>query len=140
MKELFELATGYDLVRLQLDISLGQHQPAASYQTADCHAAVTVKFMNAEPGPLRPGNLAEVIGREDVLQMTGIVEAQFYNNPNQPQVIRPLRHARDRFYYIIAVGESREEVIRISNEAADKLDFLDEQGTSLKVRQNEKGW
>jgi hypothetical protein len=72
--------------------------------------------------------------------MAGIIEAQFYNNPNQPQVIRPLRHARDRFYYIIAVGKSREEVIRISNEAADKLDFLDEQGTSLKVRQNEKGW
>jgi biotin carboxylase len=140
MKELFELATGYDLVRLQLDISLGQHQPAASYQTADCHAAVTVKFMNAEPGPLRPGNLAKVTRRDDVLQMAGIIEAQFYNNPNQPQVIRPLRHARDRFYYIIAVGKSREEVIRISNEAADKLDFLDEQGTSLKVRQNEKGW
>lgn len=133
MKELFELATGIDLVDLQLDISLNQLRELEHYRTLPRYPAVTVKFMNCDPGPLKPGKVAQVVGRERALTLPGIVEAQFYNDPTKPQEIRPLRNARDRFYIVIAVGETREEVIARSNAAADVLDFLDEQGHSLKL-------
>jgi biotin carboxylase len=133
MKELFEYATGYDLVRLQLDISLGQIRDLIHYKTIPVYPAVTVKFMNCEPGPLRPGVVATMTGRNEALARKSILEAQFYNDPTQPQEIRPLRHARDRFFFIIAAGDSRAEVVRESDHAAELLDFLDPQGQSLKL-------
>jgi biotin carboxylase len=134
MKELFEYATGIDLVRLQLDISLGQQKDLEMYRTTSGNPAVTVQFLNSAPGPLKPGKVAKVTGREQALAVEGVVAAQFYNNPLQPQEVRPLRHARDRFYYIVAVGESRDQVLMRSKSAADMLDFLDTNGESLRVR------
>lgn len=133
MKELFELATGYDLVTLQLDIALGKQIDLRRYLLQPPHQAVTVKFLTSRPGVLIPGRVAKVIGVEDAKAVEGIVDVQYYNDPTRPQIIRPLCNGRDRFFYIIAVGNSRTEVVDRSNSAATLLDFLDEAGNSLKV-------
>ncbi len=133
MKELFEYATGYDLVRLQLDVSLGNIADLETYRSYVAHSAVTVKFINCKPGPLRPGAVARMTGREQALALDAIMEAEFYNDPSRPQEIRPLRHARDRFFYIVAAGESRAHVVDQSESAAELLDFFDEAGRSLKM-------
>ena len=134
MKELFELATGIDLVRLQLDIAFGEVSRLQDYCIQPKHAAVTVKFLTARPGPLVPGHVASVHGRHAALSVPGVVEAQFYNDPGQPQEIRPLRNARDRFYFVIAVGNEREEVVTASNHAAELLDFRNAGECSLVER------
>ncbi len=123
MKELFELATGIDLVRLQLDIAFGAVGLLEDYCGRPKHAAVTVKFLTARPGPLLPGRVATVHGRQAALSIPGVVETQFYNNPQQPQEIRPLRNARDRFYFVIAVGNQRDEVVLATDRATELLDF-----------------
>lgn len=136
MKELFELATGIDLVRLQLDIAFGAVRALEDYCCHPKHEAVTVKFLTARPGPLVPGRVATVHGRKAALSIPGVVETQFYNDPQQPQEIRPLRNARDRFYFVIAVGNERDEVLETSDRAAELLDFRDADKRSLLERKN----
>ncbi|MFO7697073.1 MAG: hypothetical protein R6X16_07945 [Anaerolineae bacterium] len=134
MKELFEYATGYNLVKVQLDISLGCFGELSQYRLAEPHEAVTVKFINGDPGPLRPGKVSGVLGRDDALSVAGVVEAQYYNDPTRPQEVRPLVNGRDRFYYVIAVGTSREQVVESSDRATSLLDIVSETGESLKIR------
>lgn len=76
MAPLFREATGIDLVRLQLELSLGC-PPDLSARVVPS-PAVTVQFVTAEPGPLRTGSCVEVRGRETVLDLDGIVEAAFF--------------------------------------------------------------
>lgn len=133
MKELFELATGYDLVALQLDMALGKEIDLQRYVVQSANQAVTVKFLTSQPGILRPGLVAEVTGVEDAKAIEGVVDVQYYNDPTRPQTIRPLCNGRDRFFYIIAVGSSRKEVVERSDLATTHLDFLDEAGNKLKV-------
>jgi biotin carboxylase len=134
MKELFELATGYDLVRFQLDVALGQVLDLDIYCSLPKYPAVTVRFLTAEPGTLRPGHVARVLGREAALALPGVVDVNFYNDPTQPQEIRPLGCGRDRFYTIIAVGDSCAEAVARGDAAAARLDFLDAAGNSLVIR------
>ena len=133
MKELFELATGYDLLKLQLALSFGRTIDPPAYRTGPGHPAVTVKFINGAPGPLRPGKVSRVLSRDDALAIEGIVDVQFYNDPTRPQEVRPLRNGRDRFYQVIAVGETRDQALARSEQAAACLDFLDEAGRSLRA-------
>lgn len=133
MKELFEEATGYDLVKFQIDISFGRPIHLSDYKTRRAHRAVTVKFLTAQPGPLRPGKISRLVGVEKALSLEGIVKAEYYNDPTKEQIIRPVKHGRDRVFFIIAVGDTREEVVERSNVAASMIDFLDENGSSLKL-------
>ncbi|MBN1920414.1 MAG: hypothetical protein JW892_04165 [Anaerolineae bacterium] len=134
MKELFELATGYDLVRFQLDVALGQVLDLDIYCSLPKYPAVTVRFLTAEPGTLRPGHVARVLGREEALALPGVVDVDFYNDPTRPQEIRPLACGRDRLYYVIAVGDSCTEAVERGDAAVACLDFLDIAGSSLVIR------
>ncbi|MBN1262124.1 MAG: ATP-grasp domain-containing protein [Anaerolineae bacterium] len=134
MKELFELVTGYDLVKFQLDIALGKCMDSLeTYRNHPGYRAVTVKFLTAEPGSLRPGRVVSMTGRSEVLALPGIVAAEYYNTPMAPQEIIPLRNARGRFFFLIGVGETREEVIALTDSASKRLNFLDKNGESLNL-------
>jgi biotin carboxylase len=133
MMELFQLATGYDLVKLQLDISLGKPSlNLPDYKVSNPYDAVTVKFLTARPGPLKVGNVSQLVGREEALELDYIIEADYYNGRVGKMQIRPLREGRDRFYYIVAVGSTREQAVRRSERAFLLMDFLDANGNSLK--------
>jgi biotin carboxylase len=133
MREVFEFSTGYNLVNLQIDISLDQIRPLSAYRTEQASPAVVVKFLNCQPGPLKPGKVANILHREEVLAMDGIRVAQFFTDPAKPQEIRPLRKSADRFFYVVAVGSDREQAMARSEAAASSIDFLDSNGASLKV-------
>jgi biotin carboxylase len=133
MMELFDLATGCDLVKLQIDMALGRSIHLAEYRVREPHEAVSVKFLTAEPGPLKPGRVSIVTGLAEILELNNIIDAQYYNDPSKPQVIRPLREGRDRFFYIIGVGSNRTEAVQATDRASDMLDFRDEAGRSLKA-------
>jgi biotin carboxylase len=133
MKELFEYATGYDLVAIQLDIALGLIQPLENYCTKPVFESVIVKFLNCYPGgPLRAGAIKETHNLEQVRQMEGILAADFFVNADKPQEIRPLKRAADRCFFIVAGGKNREQAIERSEFAAKVIDFTDHEGKSLK--------
>jgi hypothetical protein len=78
------------------------------------------------------GNVSQLVGREEALELDYIIEADYYNGPVGKMQIRPLREGRDRFYYIVAVGSTREQAVRRSERAFLLMDFLDANGNSLK--------
>lgn len=131
MAPLFREATGIDLVKLQLAFSLGD--PPDLSASGVPSPAVTVQFVTAEPGALRPGDCVEVRGRETLHALGGIVEAAFFGPEMGPHPIRPLRTGGDRFFSILARGPDREEAMRRSEAALAHLDFLDAGGCSLKL-------
>ena len=134
MKELFEYATGYDLVDLQIDIALGQIKKLNKYKTIDKHASVVVKFINCQPGPLEPGCVSEMTGKHAMLNMDGILAGDYFFNADKAQEIKPLKRSADRFYYIVSAGGSREESCNNADLAAESIDFLDNNGKSMTNR------
>ena len=122
MKELFEYATGYDLLDLQIDFALGEKIELEKYIKYPSFPAVTVKFLSADPGPLTSGVVIEHYGIEEVLKMPGIVKADFFQDSRQ-KIIKPLKTGADRFFYLVAVGQSREEVIEKSDRAEKQIYF-----------------
>lgn len=134
MKELYEAATGIDLCALQIAISAGDPIVIDDFRTGVGARAVTVYFLNAEPGPLLPGKVASTEGIEAARAVEGVLHADFYNDPTKAQEIRPLEVARDRFFFIVAKGDTREEAIAASLEGADKVQFLDAKGAKLNTK------
>lgn len=122
MKELFEYATGIDLVDLQLDISLGTVRDLDSYKKYKTYDSVTVKFINAVNNQLNLGKV-DRIDADLARQLPGVLKCGTYNNPNAEININPLIHARDRFYFIIAGSRTREESIKITNAASCLISF-----------------
>ncbi|MFZ7103247.1 MAG: ATP-grasp domain-containing protein [Peptococcaceae bacterium] len=122
MKELFEYATGYDLLDLQIDFALGEKIALEKYKKYPGFPAVTVKFLSADPGPLTPGIVLEHYGIQEALKIPGVVKADFFQDPRR-KMIKPLKTGSDRFFYLVAVGQTREEVIAQSDRAAEKIHF-----------------
>ncbi|KJS81127.1 MAG: hypothetical protein JM58_17860 [Peptococcaceae bacterium BICA1-8] len=122
MKELFEYATGYDLLDIQIDFALGEKIELEKYKKYPSFPAVTVKFLSADPGSLTSGIVIEHYGIEEVLKIPGIVKADFFQDPRQ-KIIKPLKTGADRFFYLVAVGQSREEVIEKSDRAEKQINF-----------------
>ncbi|MBO8129790.1 MAG: ATP-grasp domain-containing protein [Peptococcaceae bacterium] len=120
MDKLFFYVTGYDLVKIQLDIALGKEINLSHYNSGIKYPAVVVKFLNAYPGRLLPGTVVEAKGVDKILNVKGVLTANYFGNPN---TINPLRTGSDRFYYIISHGLTREEAMRNADSAADILHF-----------------
>lgn len=120
MKEIFEYATGYNLVDIQLNISLNQQ--VILENKSNNYQSVTVKFLTTADG-LKLGQLKEIKGIEDAREVEGVVNMDYFNKGNQTEIC-PLKTASDRFYFITVVGNSIDEVITKSNVAADKLTFI----------------
>lgn len=131
MKELFEYATGYDLIDLQIDIALGKIKKMDAYKTTNKYASVVVKFINCQPGPLKAGYVSKMIGKERMLKMDGILAADYFFNPDKVQEIKPLKQSANRFYYLVSVGDNRKEACNRAELAAQTIDFLNSEGNSM---------
>lgn len=131
MNELFQCTTGIDLVALQIDISLGRVAELDAYVRYQAYPAATVRFLNGPPGPLTVGAVREIRGVAEARAVDGVLDVGCYNGPNACREIRPVRNGRDRFFYVIAVGETRDEAVARSDLAAASLDFIGREGTSL---------
>ncbi|MCA1055308.1 ATP-grasp domain-containing protein [Rossellomorea aquimaris] len=122
MKEVFEFATGYNLIDLQLDISLGEEIKLPNYKVFEEHPAITVKFLTADPGELDEGMLCSISGEENLSQMEVVKQFGFFQDPRNTR-IRPLRNGSDRFYYIVCSGLDRDDAIKNSEVASNLLHF-----------------
>ena len=131
MRELFEAATGYDLVDFQLDVSLGRVAPLEAYRRSAGASAVVVRFLTADPGELRPGTVTGIHGEAAARDVAGISHVGVFAGTAVRDRIRPLRTGADRYYFVLAIGKDREAAHRATDCAISHLDFHDPDGRSL---------
>jgi biotin carboxylase len=121
MNDLVRLATGVDLVEIAVLQALGRPVPDELVRPR-FRQPLAIRFLTAEPGPLRAGKVLGVHGLELARQAEGVVQAELYFGPGE--TIRPLLVDDDRRGYVIAVGETAAEALERA-EAAARLVTVD---------------
>jgi biotin carboxylase len=108
-------AVGVDLVEVALRQALGEDVPdelvRPSYQQP-----LAIRFLTAEPGPLRTGTVRRIGSLEKVLAFPGVVEADTYLSVGE--TINPVRLDGDRRGYVIATGDTNLEALERAEAAA----------------------
>ena len=117
MAELAKHAVGVDLVQIALRQALGLDVPD-ELARPQFSRPLAIRFLTAEPGPLKPGRVTSVGSLDPVFDAPGVVEAGLYLQVGE--TIRPVRLDGDRRGYVIAVGDTNLEALERA-EAAAKL-------------------
>jgi biotin carboxylase len=119
MADLVRVATGVDLVEVQLRMSLGQPLPDTLVQ-ARFSQPLAIRFLTASPGPLPTGRVERIGPLDKVLAFPGVVQAEVYLQ--EGEVIRPVRLDGDRRGYVIAIADTNLEALERADAAARLLD------------------
>jgi cysteine synthase A len=119
MGDLVRFGTGIDLVEVALLQALGTPVPDELVQPR-VEQPLAIRFLTAEPGPLRPGLVTRVGSLEAVLDAPGVVQAETYLQPGE--TIRAVRIDGDRRGYVIAVGSTSGEALGCADAAAALLE------------------
>ena len=121
MADLARHAVGVDLVEVALRQALGEEVPDELVKSAVTQP-LAIRFLTAEPGPLRAGTVRSVGGLEKVLAFPGVVQAELYLT--EGETIRPVQLDGDRRGYVIAVGETSVEALDRAEAAARLVDVV----------------
>jgi biotin carboxylase len=113
-------ARGIDLLEVQLRIALGESVPDELVQ-ARYDRPVAVRFLTAEPGPLKAGRVTRVGSLERVLAAPGVVDAAVY--AEEGEIIRPVMVISDRRGWVIAVGDTSAEALARAEAAASLVEI-----------------
>ena len=81
---------------------------------------LAIRFLTAQPGPLRPGKVVSVGSLEPVLAAEGVVQADTYLQVGE--TIRPVRLDGDRRGYVIATADTSVEALQRAEDAARLLE------------------
>ncbi|MCA0971586.1 ATP-grasp domain-containing protein [Halobacillus litoralis] len=121
MKDIFKYATGFNLVDIQLDLVAGNVIRTDRHSASnEAFNAVIIQFLTADPGPLKTGLVKEAKGMNDLDQLVGIIDHDYYLEKDE---IRELQTSSDRYYYYTVVGESLTDVSDNSEKAFSVLSF-----------------
>jgi biotin carboxylase len=120
MAELLQHSLGIDLLELQLRLALGEDVTDRDLRPRFEHPAA-IRFLTAEPGPLRAGRVTKIGALDPVLASPGVVDASIY--AVQGELIRPVMVISDRRGYVIATGASREEALARAEAAAGLVEI-----------------
>jgi cysteine synthase A len=119
MADLVRVATGVDLVDVQIKMALGEELPD-ELVLPHFRQPLAIRFLTAEPGPLPTGRVIRVGSLEKVLAFPGVVQADTYLA--EGEVIRPVRLDGDRRGYVIAIADTSVEALERAEAAATLLD------------------
>jgi biotin carboxylase len=119
MGDVVRVGTGVDLVEVAVLQALGRAVPD-ELVTPSVPRPLAVRFLTAEPGPLRPGRVTRVGSLERVLAADGVVQAETYLQLDE--TIRPVTVDADRRGYVIAVADTPAEALSRADAAAALLD------------------
>jgi biotin carboxylase len=114
--ELVKLALGVDLNGLALQAALGETIWSAALQPTPEVGGATVRFLVPPEGTLE-----EVEGVEEARSVEGVQDVRIYRDLGH--VFGPFRRGADRAGAVLAVGESREQALQRSDEAARLIRF-----------------
>lgn len=119
MADLVRHAVGVDLVEVALRQALGEPVPD-ELCLPRFKQPLAIRFLTAEPGPLRTGRVTRVGPLDDVLAAEGVVQAETYLQVGE--TIRPVRLDGDRRGYVIAVADTSVEALARAEAAAALLE------------------
>jgi biotin carboxylase len=119
MADLVRVATGVDLVEVQLRMALGEDLPD-DVLLPRFRQPLAIRFLTAEPGPLPTGKVTWVGPLDKVLAFPGVVQADVYLQVGE--TIRPVRLDGDRRGYVIATANTNLKALERAEAAARLLD------------------
>ena len=119
MADLVRVATGVDLVELQIRMALGEELPD-ELVLPKFKQPLAIRFFTAEPGPLPTGRVKRIGPLDKVLAFPGVVQADVYLQVGE--TIRPVRVDGDRRGYVIATADTNLEALERAEAAATLLD------------------
>jgi biotin carboxylase len=114
--ELAKLALGVDLNGLALQAALGEPIWSAALQPTPEVGGAVVRFLVPPEGVLE-----EVEGTDEARAVEGVQDVRIYREAGH--VFGPFRRGADRAGAVLAVGDSREEALERSDEAARLIRF-----------------
>ena len=118
MADLVRHAVGVDLVELAFRFALGEPVPD-ELALPRFSRPLAIRFLTAEPGPLRTGRVTRVGPLDEVLASEGVLQAETYLSVGE--TIRPVRLDGDRRGYVIATGDTTIEALGRAERAAGLL-------------------
>jgi biotin carboxylase len=119
MADLVRVATGVDLVEVQIRMALGEELPDELVRPRFSQP-LAIRFLTASPGPLPTGRVTRIGPLDKVLAFPGVVQAEVYLQ--EGEVIRPVRLDGDRRGYVIAVADTNLVALERAEAAARLLD------------------
>jgi biotin carboxylase len=119
MADLVRVATGVDLVEVQLRMALGDDLPDELVRPRFSQP-LAIRFLTAAPGPLPTGRVKAIGPLDKVLAFPGVVQADVYLQVGE--TIRPVRLDGDRRGYVIATGKTNLEALERAEAASRLLD------------------
>jgi biotin carboxylase len=119
MADLVRVATGVDLVEVQIRMALGDELPD-ELVLPKFKQPLAIRFFTAEPGPLPTGRVKRIGPLDKVLAFPGVVQADVYLQVGE--TIRPVRVDGDRRGYVIATADTNIEALERAEAAATLLD------------------
>jgi biotin carboxylase len=114
--ELAKLALGVDLNGLALQAALGEPIWSAALQPTPEVGGAVVRFLVPPEGVLE-----EVEGANEARALEGVEDVRIYREPGH--IFGPFRRGADRAGAVLAIGDSREEAVERSDEAARLIRF-----------------
>jgi biotin carboxylase len=114
--ELAKLALGIDLNGLALQTALGEPIWSAALQPTPEVGGAVVRFLVPPEGVLE-----EVEGADEARALEGVEDVRIYRE--RGHVFGPFRRGADRAGAVLAIGDSREEALERSDEAARLIRF-----------------
>jgi biotin carboxylase len=119
MADLVRVATGVDLVEVQLRMALGDDLPDELVRPRFSQP-LAIRFLTAAPGPLPTGRVKAIGPLDKVLAFPGVVQADVYLQVGE--TFRPVRLDGDRRGYVIATGKTNLEALERAEAASRLLD------------------
>ena len=119
MADLARHAVGVDVVEIALRQALGDPVPD-ELVTPRFSQPLAIRFLTAEPGPLRAGRVRRIGSLQNVLALPGVVQADLFLE--EGEVIRPVRLDGDRRGYVIAVADTNLEALERADTAARQVE------------------
>jgi biotin carboxylase len=121
MVEVPRHGVGVDLVEVAVRLALGEELPGGLLD-AQRQQPLAIRFLTAEPGPLKPGVVEHVGTVDKALALPGVVRAECWAQPGE--TVRPVQVDGDRRGYVIALGDTNLEALRRADAAAGLVDVL----------------
>ncbi|MFW6030000.1 MAG: hypothetical protein ACOCRO_07065, partial [Halanaerobiales bacterium] len=122
--KLFELTQGFDVLKFQIDIFLNQVKSKDEYELKQKYNNLVIEFFNGFngiDGQLVPGKVSEIKNLEKLNEYKEILDYGFLSNKFE---IRSLQTGMDRYFYIIASGNSIKDSVDICQKSVKELEII----------------